>query len=164
MRVVVIYESLQGHTRKAAELIGGACRQADVEVSVREVTNLDLHELAQADLLFIGTWVDGLILFGQRPGRSFKFAALPPIDGKPVAAFVTYAVNAGGVMRKWVKLLAGQKGADVIATRKLRRDKLVPDVADFVKEALALVVADNAAANTTAAPAEAAPAVETATS
>ena len=140
MRVVVIYESFRGHTRRAAELIGGACRQAGVDVSVREVTNLDLHELAEADLLFIGTWVDGAILFGQRPGRAFKFAALPPIDGKPVAAFCTYAVNAGGMMRKFVKLLRG-KGAEVIATRKFHRKRLEGDVADFVKEALGALVA-----------------------
>jgi flavodoxin len=140
VRVVVLYESLQGHTRRAAELIGGACRQAGVDVSVREVTNIDLHELSQADLLFVGTWVDGFVLFGQRPGRAFKFNALPPIDGMPVVAFATYAINAGGMMKKFAKLLRG-KGADVVMTRLLKRNHLERDVAPFVKDALGTLVA-----------------------
>lgn len=136
---MVLYESLQGHTRRAAELIGGACRQAGAEVSVRDVTNVDLHELATADLLFIGTWVDGFVLFGHRPGRAYKFNALPPIDGMPVAAFNTYAVNPGSMMKKFVRLLRG-KGADVILTRQMRRNRLDAEVAPFVKEALGLLV------------------------
>ena len=136
---MVLYESLQGHTREAAELIGGACRQAEAEVTVREVTNLDLHELSEADLVFIGTWVDGFILFGHRPGRAYKFSALPPIDGKPVVAFNTYAVRPGKMMKKFVKLLRG-KGADVIMTRQLKRNRLDTEVAPFVREALSTLV------------------------
>ncbi|MPY96247.1 MAG: hypothetical protein GEV08_25240 [Acidimicrobiia bacterium] len=139
MRIVVLYESLQGHTRQAAELIGGACQQAGAEVSVREVTNLDLHELAEADLLFVGTWVDGFVLFAHRPGRAYKFNALPPIDGMAVVAFNTYAIYPGGMMKKFVKLLRG-KGADVIMTRQLKRNRLESEVAPFVKEALGLLV------------------------
>jgi flavodoxin len=139
VRVVVLYESLQGHTRQAAELIGGACRQAEAEVSVREVTSLDLHELSEADVVFIGTWVDGFVLFGQRPGRAFKFNALPPIDGKPVVAFATYAINAGGMLKKFTKLLRS-KGADVVMARTLKRSRLHDDVAPFVKDALGALV------------------------
>ena len=68
MNIVVIHQSRSGITKKAAELIGGAVASSENKVSVRSTENLDFKELANADLIFVGTWVDGLILFGDRPG------------------------------------------------------------------------------------------------
>ena len=80
MKAVVLFESMTGNTRRAAELIGGALAAQGDEVSVRPVTDIDFHELAIADVAFIGTWVDGLVLFGQRPGRAGRLRRLPVLD------------------------------------------------------------------------------------
>ncbi|GIT47135.1 MAG: hypothetical protein Ct9H300mP12_17200 [Acidimicrobiales bacterium] len=62
---------------------------------MRPVTNIDYKELAEADLIFVGTWVDGLILFGHRPGDTGKVRQIPKLWDKKVAAFMTHAVNPG---------------------------------------------------------------------
>ena len=72
MKIVVLHQSRTGNTKRAAELIGGAVQSAGAEVAVRPISNIDYKELADADLVFIGTWVDGLILLGQRPGDAGK--------------------------------------------------------------------------------------------
>ena len=94
---------MTGNTRRAAELIGGALAAQGDEVSVRPVTDIDFHELAIADVAFIGTWVDGLVLFGQRPGRAGRLWKLPVLDRKPVGIFCTYAINAGKALVRPVK-------------------------------------------------------------
>ena len=87
------------------------------------VTNPDLHQLSVADLVFVGTWVDGLVLFGQRPGRATRLWKLPVLDHKPVAVFCTYAINAGKALDKTVAILEA-KGARVVGSRQFRRDRI----------------------------------------
>ena len=77
MKAVVIFESRTGNTQRAAEMIGGELRRAGYDVSVRPVHGLKLTEVAEADLLAVGTWVDGLVLFGHRPGGTAKLMTLP---------------------------------------------------------------------------------------
>ena len=144
MNVVVLYESMTGNTRRAAELVGGAAKLAGCEVSVRSVRAIDLHELAQADLIFVGTWVDGLILFGHRPGGSRALRAIPVLDRKQVAIFMTYAVHAGGALAKFGRLMRGL-GGELVAARLFKRSQLSAgadaEVGDFVADALSAVPA-----------------------
>jgi hypothetical protein len=140
MRAVVIYESLTGNTARAAQLIGDAAVAAGAEVSVFEIDNIGLEELAAADVVFIGTWVDGLILFGHRPGRAGKLKRLPVIDGKRTAAFMTYAVHAGKALDKLAAVVE-ERGGTVVARQLFRRDHLETGVEDFVHVALAAVPA-----------------------
>jgi hypothetical protein len=102
-------------------------------VSVRPVTDIDFHELAVADVAFIGTWVDGLVLFGQRPGRAGRLRKLPVLERKPVAVFCTYAVNAGKALNKTAELLAG-KGAVIVGGHQFRRGRLERGVTEFVRD------------------------------
>ena len=138
MKVVVLFESMTGNTKRVAELIGGALAAAGDEVVVRNVTDFDFHELAVADVVFVGTWVDGLVLFGQRPGRASRLRKLPVLDRKPVAIFCTYAINAGKALDKTAAILEA-KGAVVPARRQFRRDRLEQGVAEFVDEVRAKV-------------------------
>ena len=89
MRAVVIYESLTGNTARAAQLVAEAVRAAGVEASVYDITNIGLKDLAEADIVFVGTWVDGVIIAGHRPGRVGRLRAMPVIDGKRAACFMT---------------------------------------------------------------------------
>ena len=138
MKAVVIFESRTGNTQRAAEMIGGELRQAGYEVTVRPVQGIKLTEIAEADLLAVGTWVDGLVLFGHRPGGTAKLMTLPSLHHKPVAAFATYKWYPGNCIDQIADLLA-YKGADVIyrqAFNKAQLDTLVPK---FVHSVLAAV-------------------------
>ena len=138
MNVVVIHQSRTGNTRRAAELIGGAVAATGATVAVRPVGNLDYAELALADLVFVGTWVDGLVLFGHRPGDARKISQIPPLWDKKVVAFMTHAVNPGNAADKLAALLSGN-GAEVVAARSLNRRRLEVEAPAFVAEVLAAV-------------------------
>ena len=146
MKAVVLYESMTGNTRRVAELIGGALAAEGDDVSVRPVTDIDYHELAVADVAFIGTWVDGLVLFGQRPGRAARLRKLPVLDRKPVAVFCTYAINAGNALNKTAALLQS-KGAVIVGGHQFRRDRLERGVVEFVRDVRERVSSSQPAAN-----------------
>jgi hypothetical protein len=105
-------------------------------VAVRPVTNLDYKELAEADLVFVGTWVDGLILFGHRPGDAAKVNQIPKLWDKRVAAFMTHAVNPGRAADMLAGMLASH-GAEVVAARSLSRWRLADEAPTFAAEVLA---------------------------
>jgi hypothetical protein len=105
---------------------------------VRPVTNLDYGELALADLVFVGTWVDGLVLFGHRPGDAEKVSQIPPLWDKKVVAFMTHALYPGNAADKLAALLSGN-GAEVVAARSLNRRHLEVEAPAFVAEVLAAV-------------------------
>ena len=136
MNIVVIHQSRSGNTKKAAELIGGAIASSENKVTVRSTENLDFKELADADLIFVGTWVDGLILFGHRPGDIGKLNLIPPLWGKNVVAFMTHAVNPGKAASKFSSFLEA-KGAKVISSRSINKRELDSEILPFVKEAMA---------------------------
>src|ERR671919_605965 len=140
MRAVVIYESLSGNTARAPRLIGEAVAGEGVEVAIYPITNIGLKDLAAADIVFVGTWVDGLVLFGHRPGRAGRIRAMPVLDGKRVAAFMTYAVHAGKALDRFGRVLE-ERGATLVASTLLRRDRLGRGIVDFVSAALATVPA-----------------------
>lgn len=132
MKVVVIHESRTGNTRRAAELIGGYFAEAGSDTSVFPLGRVDLKELAEADLVCIGTWTDGLIIGGQRPGSAGKLRRqLPSLWDKEVVAFCTYAVNPGKVANRLAALLEGL-GANVIGGGALHRSHLERDVSTMV--------------------------------
>lgn len=140
MNVVVIYESMGGNTRRAAELIGGASSYLGAAVEVCPITKIDLHALARADLAFFGSWTDGLFFVGQRPGRAGRFKGLPCLDGMRVVPFCTYAVNPGATVSKLGAILE-RRGAFVLDGGAFKRSDidnahLAPFVADTF-EALA---------------------------
>ena len=136
MNIVVIHQSRSGNTKKAAELIGGAVTSLGNKATVRSTENLDYKELANADLIFVGTWVDGLILFGHRPGDIGKLNLIPPLWGKNVIAFMTHAANPGKAASKFASLLEA-KGAKVISSRSINKRKLELEIRPFVEDVLA---------------------------
>lgn len=131
MKVVVIYESRTGNTRRAAELIGRSFAAEGHDVAVFPTKGVDLKTLAEADLAVVGTWTDGAILFGHRPGGAGNLAKhLPTMWDKPTYAFVTYAVRPGNVLRGFNRLLES-KGAKVLGSLELHRKHLDTDAEDF---------------------------------
>ena len=126
--------------RRAAQLIADEVASRGVEVTIYNITDIGLKELAEADVVFVGTWVDGLVLFGHRPGRAGRIKRMPVVDGKQVAAFMTYAIHAGKALDRFSRVLT-ERGAVVVARGLLRRDRLDQGIEELVSEALATVAA-----------------------
>ena len=140
MRAAVIYESLTGNTRKAAGYIAAELERGGISTTVSPTTAIDYQALEDADLVVLGTWTDGLVLFGQRPGRAGRLKKLPYISGKKCAVFVTYAIDAGKVLDKFVAL-AEERGGDVLGGMAIRRDDLAGGARDFAGRLLDVVAA-----------------------
>lgn len=140
MKAVVIYESLTGNTKRAAELIGRELVAAGAAATVCPITNIDFQALADADLVLVGSWTDGLIFVGQRPGRAGRLRAMPVLYGKRCAVFCTYAVDPGKTLQKMQSILEG-RGAKVLGGFAIKRTRIGKDVRDFVDRVLDAVAA-----------------------
>ena len=140
MRALVIHESLTGNTEKAAHLIVENLAAAGVEAVACAATSVDYQALADADLVIVGSWTDGLILFGQKPGRAARIAQLPFLTGKRAAVYCTYAIDKGRTIDKLEDLVRG-RGADVIGGMAIRRNRLAEGSAEFVDRLLGVVAA-----------------------
>lgn len=134
MKVVVMFMSRTGNTCRAAELIGEELVRRGCEVTVRPVDGVDYAEVAEADLVCVGTWVDGLILFGHRPGDTGKLRKVPMLWNKPVAAFMTYALHAGSVINEFANFLQDDMGAYVVAGQAMKRSDVEAYIEGFVDD------------------------------
>ena len=136
MNVLVLYQSRKGHTRAAAEAVAQAARDLKHEVAVKSVIEVLPADVEKADTLFVGTWVQGFILFGVKPAGAELWApALPALDGKPVGVFCTYAFNPRGSLRMLGDLLAA-RGGTVVGQRAFHRSRTGEGVEPFVQSIL----------------------------
>jgi flavodoxin len=131
MQVVILHESLTGHTEQAARLIANAFYEHQIAARVFPVDGYDAEALAAADLVVAGSWTDGFFVIGQKPGRRKKFTHLPDLGGKRAAVFCTFALDPGQTLDKLTKIVA-DRGAEVIGGLAIRRDRLEEGAADFV--------------------------------
>jgi Flavodoxin domain len=138
VRTVVIFESLTGNTRHTAELIGAELRAAGGEATVCAIDAVDLTALSKADLVVVGSWVDGLFFVAQKPGRSGRLRGMPVIDGKKAAVFCTYAVDPGKTLTKLSQIVE-DRGGDVIGGVAIRRNAMEAGARDFVDRLLGVL-------------------------
>lgn len=138
MQIAVVYASRTGNTRRAAELIAASVADRGHEVTVHSVDALDYKVLADADLVILGTWVAGHFVIGQKPGDARRLAKVPKLTGKPVALFLTYAINPGSALGKFEKELA-KVGAEVVGGYAWKRSSLPAGIEDFVDGVLGAV-------------------------
>jgi hypothetical protein len=144
MRAIVIYESLTGNTRTAGHLIADDLTASGVETVACPITAIDLQALSEAELVVVGTWTDGLIFFGQRPGRIGRLAKLPVIDGKLAAVYCTYAVDTGRTLEK-LSGIVGRRGGNVIGGMAIKRNNLEGGAREFVDRLVGALEAQSAA-------------------
>ena len=136
MKIVVLYESRTGNTKRAAEYVAGAAAAAGADVKIATVANPPMDDLTNADLIFVGSWCDGIIIGGHMPGGRKNLYNLPDLWEIPVAGFLTHAIHPGKVTRAFAKLLA-YKGADVKLVRTFKRSDVPEGIAEFVADAIA---------------------------
>ncbi len=144
MHAIVIYESLTGNTAKAGAEIAAQLTAAGIETVASPITRIDLAALSRADLVIVGSWVDGIFLAGQKPGRAGRLAKLPVIDGKKAAVYCTYALKDGKTLAKLANIVE-RRGGDVIGGYAIRRDRLERDTTSFVDRLLAALDSSAAA-------------------
>ncbi len=135
----MIYESLTGNTRTLAGKIGDELRVRGITATVCPITNIDLQAVSEADVVFVGSWTDGLFFVGQRPGRAGRIQTMPTMAEKKVAVFCTFALDPGKVVAKMTYLLQ-HRGAQVIGGMAVRRDDLDQGAIDIVEGTLAAVL------------------------
>jgi flavodoxin len=140
MRAVVIYESLTGNTAKAAGHIAAGLRAEGVSSVVCPVAAIDYQALAEADLVIVGSWTDGLFFFGQRPAKAARLGQMPFITGKTAAVFCTYALDTGPTLDKLSAIVA-DRGGDVIGGMAIKRNRLEEGSREFVERILGVVSA-----------------------
>ena len=141
MRALVIHESLTGNTRTAARAIVAELQREGWDASECSSRQVDLRALQQADVVVVGTWVDGLILFGQRPGGAGKLAKLPLLGGKPTYVYVTYAVDPGKTLDKLTAEITDRRG-DVRGGMVIKRGKLTDGGIEFARRVIAAAADD----------------------
>jgi len=137
---VVIYESLTGNTAKAGRAIAAALSAEGLPTQAFPITAIDYQALSDADLVIVGSWVDGLIVVGQKPGRLGRIKSMPALAGKRAVVYLTYAIDPGKALQKMSDAVAA-RGADVLGGQLIRRDKLDQGVADFVERVLDVTAA-----------------------
>jgi len=139
VHAVVIYESLTGNTAKAGRAIADGLSEAGIPTVAFPITKIDYQALADADLVIVGSWVDGLILVGQRPGRMGRITSMPALAGKKAVVYLTYAIDAGKALQKLADAVEA-RGAEVLGGTRIRRDKLASGVEDLVDRVLSLTL------------------------
>jgi hypothetical protein len=100
---------------------------------------VDGPSLAAADLVLLGSWTDGFIFAGQRPGRGGKLRrVLPDLDGKRGVVFCTYAVDPGRTLDKLAAIMSG-RGAEVLGGMAIHRKRIPAETRDFAGRLLETV-------------------------
>ena len=135
MKAIVIYESLTGNTRDVGHLIAAALTRAEVQTVACPITEVDLQALSDADLVIVGSWVDGFFIFGQRPGRIGRLSNMPVIDEKSAAVYCTYAINPGKTLEKLADIV-GERGGKVLGGFAIKRNNLEGGAIEFVDRLL----------------------------
>jgi hypothetical protein len=144
VHAVVISESLTGNTRRTAGLIAEELAARGVRAVACPITAIDYQALSAADVVIVGTWTDGIIFFGQRPGRAARLRAMPSMTGKQAIVFCTYAVDPGRTLDKLSDIVR-ERGGDVIGGMAIRRTNLERGAVELVDRLLEAVDANGAA-------------------
>ncbi|MBW8825436.1 MAG: flavodoxin family protein [Acidobacteria bacterium] len=139
MSALVIWESLTGTTRKAADLVAAGLRAAGIETTVSPAARVDLAALSAARLVIVGTWTDGIFVVGQKPGRAARLWSLPFMTGKPAFVFCTYAVDPGHAVQKLAAIVE-DRGAEVIGGQAVSRFHVERDCTALVEQVLDAVL------------------------
>ena len=136
MEAAIIYESMTGTTRAAARAMGNVLWERQIRCTVMPTDGIDEDVVAGADLVIVGSWTDGLLVVGQRPGKAGKLRKqLPDLSGKRCVVFCTYAINSGKTLDKLSEIVSAH-GGDVVGGLAIRRDQLDTGPRELIERTL----------------------------
>ncbi|MBW4078562.1 MAG: FAD-dependent oxidoreductase [Acidobacteria bacterium] len=147
-RILVCYCSEGGTTKGVAEEMVDRLNLQGARAQARSINEVGVRELAEADALMVGTWVEGLVVAKVRPARAMRewLAGLPNLGGRRVGVFCTYKVNPRGALAEMSAALAA-KGANVIASDAFGARDAHASIHPTKPEALANRMADRVVHN-----------------
>lgn len=141
MKAIVIHESLTGNTRKAGDKIAAELTRSGIDTVSCSIKAVDLQHLSESDLVVVGSWVDGLFLFGQKPAGVRRLINLPVITGKKAAVYCTYALETGKTLEK-LSGIVERRGVDVVGGMAIKRNKIDEQSAEFVDRLVGVLDAE----------------------
>jgi flavodoxin len=131
MKVLVAYEGQSQPARKVAEAIAAEARNLGNQTTLKSLGEVNAYDTQTADVLFLGTWAEGMLLNVKPAGAARWVPALPSLRGKAVATFCTYGFRAGGALRKLNALLEEQ-GARIMGDQAFSNGSAGKNVESFV--------------------------------
>jgi flavodoxin len=108
MKTSIIYNSHSGTTKAYAEEIGIFLSGNGIECRISSIDDYDQEYLLSSDLVMLGCWTNGLMIFAQHPDKAWKkfVEEMPDIRKKTLALFTTYKIATGSMFRKMEKILS----------------------------------------------------------
>ena len=108
MKTSIIYNSHSGTTKAYAEEIGSFISGSGIEFKISSIDEYDKEYLLSSDLVMLGCWTNGLMIFAQHPEKAWKkfVEEMPDIRKKTIVLFTTYKIATGSMFRKMEDILA----------------------------------------------------------
>jgi len=106
-KAIIFYRSKTGITKKLGENIRKYLEANGVSTVFKSTDEFNGSELPGFDYVFLGCWTAGLMLFLQRPDKSWiEFSKkLPALDPGRTVLFTTYKLRTGTMFRNMKKYL-----------------------------------------------------------
>ena len=121
MNIAIVYDTRTGTTARAAQEMGKVLEDLDHQCQVQYIGQAKPADVSKADLICVGSWVQGLFIIGQHPteGTMEFIERLENIAGKQTIVFCTYKLASGSTLRQMANALEG-KGAKILGQFKFR--------------------------------------------
>ena len=141
MHTLVLYNSRTGNTRTTADAIWLEINQRpEHSATLKSIAEVMPKDVEEADVLILGTWIQGFILFGVKPAGAAQWVpALPPLNGKPVGIFCTYAFNPRSSLDAFADLISAQ-GGNVVHREAFHRRGLKMNIHIYVDRVLGAAI------------------------
>ncbi|MFX1507017.1 MAG: flavodoxin family protein [Promethearchaeota archaeon] len=142
MKILIVYYSQSGNTRKVVEMAEERLRALDYEVTVKNALTAKAEQVSECDLLLIGTPVHGYILFRHKPTKEVKDFLknqLPDdLEEKPVIGFATYLFFPAKALNHVKKAINSHNGRllGLIARQRSKKVELVDELLSCVEASL----------------------------
>jgi flavodoxin len=142
LKVLIVFDSESGNTKKVVEILKEELYKKEYSVTVKHALTCTSTDVEGADLLIIGTPVHGYILFGQGPTKTVKTFIknnIPEnLKHKPVIGFATYLFFPAGALKPIRKKIESNNGKllSLVAKRRTNKAELVSQIMKAINNQL----------------------------
>jgi menaquinone-dependent protoporphyrinogen IX oxidase len=140
MRVLIVYTSQSGNTKKVVDLVKDQLITMDYTVNVKNALTAKRQNIDETELVILGTPVHGYILFGQRPAKPMKQfleSQLPDdLSDKPIIGFATYLFFPARALNSVKKTIEQRNGnlLNLIAKKRSNKTVLANEIVKCILE------------------------------
>ena len=148
----IVYGSSGSKAQRAADEIARAAAVRQVEATVHSIDEIDLHALADDDVLVVGCVAKVDTPFGGRPATEADswVSNLPDLQGKATAVFCTYSFfphTFADVTTRTAEVLTGleqsvaDRGGTIVASRAILSRRMTEGASAFVDDIITQLAA-----------------------